>query len=97
MAIIILTENDRKQVAMGDADPSASADVLIGQEEADDCEGVTCGERPELMLPPDEYRAYVSTHGQKTPIGPHSHMVVSGDRPPTRSQYVAVYKTGTAK
>jgi hypothetical protein len=79
---------------MGDADPSASQDILIGEEKADDCEGVACGERPELMLPTDEYRAYVSTHGERPQIGRHSHMVVSGDRPPARSQYVAVFKTG---
>jgi hypothetical protein len=79
---------------MGDADPSASQDILIGEEKADDCEGVRCGERSELMLPAEEYRAYVSTHGERPPIGRHSHMVVSGNRPLARSQYAAVYKTG---
>jgi hypothetical protein len=97
MAIIVFSEKDRAQAAMGDADPGASADILIGEESADGCEGVKCGERLELMLLSDEYRAYASKHGERGPIGRHSHMVVSGNRPVTRSQYVAVHKTGTVE
>jgi hypothetical protein len=95
MPIIKFTAKDKAQAAMGDLDPRVSEDRLIREENADDCEGLTCEERPELALPPDEYRAYVLTHrGERPPVGRHSHMVVSGDRPPARERHIAVFKTG---
>lgn len=97
MPTITFTEWDKAQAAMGDADPTQPATPLFRIESADDCEGIRCGERPELALPADDYDRYVREHGERPPVGPHSHLVGSWDHPPARASYVAVLKAAKAE
>src|SRR5476651_2183640 len=52
--------------------------------ESGDCDGEVCCGRPELILPPEEYRRYVAIHGERPPIGPHWHIVISRSHPNAR-------------
>jgi hypothetical protein len=99
MALIHFTEEDISEFLRDPVgrDPAASEESWIGSEEASDCEGVRCGERLELVLPPEEYAAYIGIHGERRALGPHSHMVLYGARPATRRRYYAVPKTGASQ
>jgi hypothetical protein len=99
MALIHFTEEDISEFLRDPVgrDPAASEESWIGSEEASDCEGVRCGERLELVLPPEEYAAYIGIHGERGPLGPHSHMVLYGERPARRRRYYAVIKTGAGQ
>jgi hypothetical protein len=46
---------------------------------------------------PEEYAGYVGIHGERGPLGPHSHMILYGERPATRRRYCAVPKTGAGE
>ena len=79
MPIIHLTPDD-----FLDAQRDFSGMELVHIEEASDCDGEVCGGRPELTFPPEEYRRYVAVHGERPPIGPHWHMVISRNHPDAR-------------
>ena len=99
MALIHFTEEDEREFLRDPAgrDPVDSEEWWIGWEDSGDCEGVRCGERLEFMLPPEEYAASVRIHGERGPLGPHSHMILYGERPATRRRYYAVLKTGAGQ
>jgi hypothetical protein len=67
-----------------DSQRDLSGMELLHIEEAADCDGEVCGGRPELILPPEEYRRYVAIHGERPPIGPHWHIVISRSHPNAR-------------
>jgi hypothetical protein len=71
---------------------TGAGEVTIGEDGADDCEGVACGERPQLVLPSDEYARWLDCHAEQPPVRPHSHMVVRGRMPLTRRVMFAVFK-----
>jgi hypothetical protein len=87
MPIFHFTKEDKARAAMGDADPLLSRRMSVRFDETSDCEGVACGARPELMLPPEEYDRYVSTHGERPALGPHYHIVLLGQEPPAITCY----------
>jgi hypothetical protein len=69
-----------------------AGEVAIGHEDADECEGVRCGERLEAALSSEEYARYLDSHAERPPLAPHSHMIVRGREPQTRSLIFAVFK-----
>jgi hypothetical protein len=81
------SEEDKALMAMGDADPMLSRRMSVRFEETSDCQGVAFGARLELMLPPEEYDRHVSIHGKRSPLGPHYHVILSGEEPPARLSY----------
>jgi hypothetical protein len=79
MAIIHFTLDDAL-----DSQRDLSGMELLHYEEAADCDGEVCGGRPELILPPEEYRRHVAIRGERPPIGPHWHIVISRNHPGAR-------------
>jgi len=81
MPTIQFTERDLRS-------PFDSDLVMIRTEEATECEGEECGER--VFLSEEDERRYGCRN--PPPLPPHSHLVISGDNPPARTERYAILR-----
>jgi len=92
MPIISFTEDDRAEAMLPLLTDEHPGDVTIRIEDADECEGITCGKGLESALSRDDYARYLDCHAAAPPMALHSHIVVRGRAPATRSVTAAVLK-----
>jgi len=92
MAIIHFTAKDALQAVRPRITPDHSGDVNLHIESADDCEGVKCGGRSELALSSEDYAQWLTTYKGRSPMPPHSHLIVSGNEPATRETIFPIVK-----
>jgi hypothetical protein len=83
MPIIRFTENDKQLLSLAKLGPAHPGEIVVHIEEAEDCEGLACGERLEMALPPEEYAKWVDSHAEKPALEKHFHLVVQGQSPLT--------------
>ena len=90
MAILCITAKSRRLACLPGLEPSHPGEVFVGPEKAEDCEGLACGERPEMALSAKEYAKWAEYHAERPPLKSHSHLVAYGLDPETRRSVTLV-------
>ena len=90
MPVISFTPEEKEEAMLPAF--TAAGEVAIGIENADDCEGIRCGERLESAFSAEQYAQWIEFHAERPPVAPHSHMVVRGADPKTRANIFAIFK-----
>jgi hypothetical protein len=88
MAIIRLTEKDK----LPEMPSEYKGDANVRIEDANECEGLRCGERLEAALPPEDLQIWLETHAERPPVASHSHLIVSGLNPKTHEKSFAIFR-----
>jgi hypothetical protein len=92
MPILHFTAEDKRQALLSSLTAGHLGMVTIRLEDADDCEGLECGERLEAALSTEDLALWHETHAERPPVAAHSHLIASGKNPETLESVYAIFK-----
>jgi hypothetical protein len=91
MSVIRFTQEDARWIMLPPLTAGYTGVVAISCEEARECEGIKCGERPEAVLSAEDLARWHDCHAERPLLRPHWHLTVRGVDPETRELIFAVF------